>query len=205
MKPSAVAQGTSDIFSLYFNYGIPHFEVAKNFLIDYTLPFVDNMRAGFAQHPNRVDKIGIGDTEDYKRVMEVDKESTLPKDETLELFDFALVTMAIMPEVAFQRYKDVEENEQIVTFSRIGMLQPPYTLEQTRKRIRELWVETYKVAMQQTDPDVKFFENPGLIRTTLFWDVCRDVPMVNPQEMLKDEEMKKMIELAERFKDPQNR
>lgn len=204
-KASAIAEGTSNIFSLYFNHGIPHFDVAKRYLTDYTLPFIDSVRAGFAKHPERVDKIGIGSSEDILRVMEVDRESVLPYDETLEALDLSLITMGIMHDMVVQRVVDYDGNIHTVEFSRRGMLQPPETLDQTRERIHELWVETFKIAQQITSPSVQFFENPSVMRTTLFFEVCKSLPLRNVKDQLKDEEMKILEALARKFQNPLDR
>lgn len=205
LKPSVVATGTSDIFSLYFDYKLPHFEVAKDYLQGYTLHFVDIARAGLASHPERVDRIGKATYEDLVRVTTIDRPSPLPKDETLEVLDYTLLTMGMMPEMMVGNYTDIEGNKVIVEFSKRGIFAPPRTLNETKDRIREIWLETLKIAQQITPPDIDFFKNPEVTRTIAFFDVAKMLPLKNPKLVQEESELNNLNKIAEKFNNPHNR
>lgn len=178
MQPRTIAEGTSQILTMYFNDNIREFGSAKKYLTDYTLTYIDNARAGLAQHPERVNKLGNANIEDLINAMNRDRESTVPEDETLEALDYSLITMGIMPDMVVQPYTDVEGNSHVLrVFSRRGMLRPPYTLEQTRGRFHEMWVEIFKISQQITSPKVNFYNNPEVLRTHMFFEVGKNLPL----------------------------
>jgi hypothetical protein len=178
MKPRAIAEGTSQILTMYFDNTLPDFDAGREYLTDYTLAYIDNVRAGFAKHPERIDRIGIASLEDLILARQHDRQSTLPEDETLEALDYSLITMGIMPDMVAQPYIDIEGNSHILKlFSRRGMLQPPQTLEQTRGRFHEMWVEIVKIANKTTSPKINFYNNPQVLRTSMFFEVGKNIPL----------------------------
>lgn len=189
-NPAIVTGNTSEIFSKYFEVKVPLTNSEREYLARYTLPFIDSIRAGLASHPEKVDKLGISKLEDYMKVKAAPRPSVMPPDETLEALDLALITMGIMPDVAFKKHLDQDGNEQILRFSRRGILKPPETLEETRERIHEMWIETIKVGEERTPRKINIFQYPQTARTALFFDVYNSFPIRNEIDMQKDVEIK---------------
>jgi hypothetical protein len=178
MNPRAIAEGTSQILSMYFNDNLAEFDLAHGYLKEYTLTYLDNARAGLAKHPERVDKLGNASIEDLINAMQQDRKSTVPEDETLEALDYSLITMGIMPDMAIPPYDEVYENSQATSFfTRKGMLRPPYTLDQTRERFHEMWVEIFKISQRITPPHINFYSKPEILRTNMFFTVGKNLPL----------------------------
>ena len=181
VAPRAVANTTASIFNLYF-HGVlkgENLEPAQNYLRSVTLKFIDNARAGLAEHPERVDRLGTASLEDLERIVSLDRQPTTPPDETLEALDYSLITMGMIPHMAIWEYKDIEGNNLLFEFSKKGMLRPPFTTIDALNRFHELWREIFKITIQETKPNAGFLSNPALSRTRLFFDTARSLPLRN--------------------------
>ena len=185
LRPGPIVRGTSNVFDLYFKYGVADFSLGTHFLVSHTLTLIDCMRMGLARNPDRVDRFLKASAEDINRALQFDRAPNVTPDESLEALDFALITMGKMPD-AVQRYKDKEGNEHSIDFSRRGIFRPPFTLDQTRERLKELWVETNKIAQGITDPAGSILADPRKARAVTFFEIGSNILMVNPDEQRID-------------------
>lgn len=198
LKPAVVARTTDTIISHYFGGTLPDFDAASHYLSTDTLGFIDSVRMGLAQHPERVDRMLMASPDDLERALSFDRKSDLPPDEIAEVLDFTLVTMAAMPEVGAVNYTDHDGNQQSLTFNR-KFLNPPRTLDEARIRIRELWAQIFRISNGDAPRNFGPFEHPEIQRSSAFWAKAKSLPLKNIQP--KDA----LIELAKKFENPQDR
>lgn len=181
LNPKNVASVTSDIFDMYFSSQVEDFSLGGWYLISHTLPLIDAMRFGLAKNPHIIDRLSLASAEDIERVASYDKEPNMYGDEALEAFQYALVTMSYMPEVV-QKWTDVAGNSNFTEFSRKGIFRPPATIDETRERIRELWVQTNRIAQQQTVRYEPILSNPSKARAVTFFTVASGLKLRNREE-----------------------
>lgn len=102
----------------------------------------------------------------------VDGGPTVPVEEEEESLRFALVTMGAMPEMApSMGFIDLEENFHEIKFTKRGVLAPPETLSEVSGRLRELWVQTAKLANGTMPRQIHIMHDQNALRARLFYRV----------------------------------
>ncbi len=176
--PVSVAKSTSAVFRRYFSGN--QIDRVSQIVLNDALRFIHNARVGLANNLREVDRGGRAYPEDVKLTQTVDGGATVPKDEELESFRFALLTMGIMPGAAKIYFKDIEGHYLEFGFTRRGMLAPPFTTVEAYVRLRELARETDKILRGDTDTQVHILKDQAVVRTKMFFETAADIPLKNP-------------------------
>lgn len=165
---------TNHVFTDYFMEGRRPDGVSRRILGD-SLAFIHNARAGLADNPGEVDKLGIATPSDLRTAQAVDGGPTVTDDEALEAIRFSLITMGAIHRYATVTFKDTDGNFHDFRFTRRGMMAPPETLFEASMRLRELWRETNRVAIGETPPYIHIMGDPAKIRTFFFWRTAAQI------------------------------
>jgi len=169
-----LATSTNQVFTNYFMEGRRPDGVARNILGD-TLAFIHNARAGLADNPNEVDRLGLAKPNDLRTAQAIDGGPTVTDDEALEAIRFSLITMGAIHKYTTISFRDTDGKYHDFRFTRNGMMAPPETLIEASMRLRELWRETEKVAMGETRPYLHIMGDPAKLRTFFFWRTAAQI------------------------------
>lgn len=169
LSPVAIATGTAGILEIYFKDIIDDLQPARYFLERHTIGFLNRAERGFGRQVGQIAKRRNVSMEDMNVMFDLTYGNHKHDPDDHESFAFSAVVFSIMPEVAEFRYLPTG-------FSRRGTLAPPFTIAEFLERVQEMRREVAEILIGQTTPRViPFFHHP-LLRTTLFFEVARQLP-----------------------------
>lgn len=173
--PNEMAGRTAEIINDYFRRD-PNWKMKSIFLARQTLPFVQSAKQGFLDNPQAVRNLSLIDPDNLKAFKEMNNRSKedAPNTDDSEAFSRMYIGFGMVPEMAVQAGLPKG-------FSRIQLLEPPFTTAEVLGRINEVGVTVRRLKNGLIDQDEDILNLPGLLRTYWTFKAIETIPLKTPE------------------------
>lgn len=194
-----VARETTLRMQNYFD-GAVNWPWHVEYLEAQTLVMVEAAKKGLLANPQAVRDIGLIDPPTYNALLDMNKqyEEDDPAPEDAEAFARMQLGFGMIPEIT-------ERSGLPKGFSRLHLVEPPFTTEEVMGRIHEVEVTVKKLRDKKIDPKMSLINQPSVLRTYLVFEAMATMPLRNPLSDKNNFTEEAYINMRERFSDPANR
>ncbi len=173
-NPAAVAGATAKIMDRYMA-AIPALSWEIRFLSNQTLGLVYSARKGLLANMQFVRNLGTVNLNHLDALLQMNRAYSEdgPDQEETETFARMYLAFGIMPDIATHEMLPKG-------YSRRGLLEPPFTLEELYGRIHEVGSHVKSFIGGRINPTQDMLEQPGLLRTYWAFQAMGYMPERNP-------------------------